>query len=161
MPSKLVGRDKLFVDVGSELGLTSILMAYLYPETTIVAIEPASPSWLIQNINYRCNLSHTQLQYVRPFLGGVGTKHHDDNDSMMKMVWRSTMTTATRSWNPGTGFDFSADIELVVRLQPLHVILAQETAEDLPQGTPISVLNLDCEGCENNVIPSMKATSFN
>ncbi|KAL9179339.1 hypothetical protein ACHAXT_008629 [Thalassiosira profunda] len=161
LPSKFVGANKLFVDVGSALGLTSMLVAYLYPETTIVSIEPASPSWLIQNMNFRCNLSHDQLQYVHPILAGVGTKHHDDNDSMMKMVWRPSMTTATRSWNPEDQFDFAVDVELVVHLRTLRAILAEATPEDLPLGTPISVLNLDCEGCEYNLIPSMHETSFN
>mmetsp|Transcript_37929 Transcript_37929/g.70087 ORF Transcript_37929/g.70087 Transcript_37929/m.70087 type:complete len:667 (+) Transcript_37929:97-2097(+) len=161
LPSKFVGENKLFVDVGSALGLTSMLITYLYPKTTIVSIEPASPSWLIQNINYRCNLSHTQLQYIHPILAGVGTKHHDDNDSMMKMLWRPSETTATRNWNPENNFDFASDLELVVHLRTLRAILAEATPEDLPLGTPISVLNLDCEGCEYNLIPSMHETSFN
>mmetsp|Transcript_37273 Transcript_37273/g.68487 ORF Transcript_37273/g.68487 Transcript_37273/m.68487 type:complete len:657 (+) Transcript_37273:138-2108(+) len=162
LPSKFVGgSNKLFVDVGSALGLTSMLITYLYPGTTVVSIEPASPSWLIQNINYRCNLSHNQLQYIHPILAGVGTKHHDDNDSMMKMIWKPSMTTATRNWNPEKDFDFAVDIELMVHLRTLRAILAEATPEDLPLGTPISVLNLDCEGCEYNLIPSMHETSFN
>ena len=161
LPSKFVGNNKLFVDVGSALGLTAMLVTYMYPETTVVSIEPASPSWLIQNINFRCNLSHDQLQYVHPILAGVGTRHHDDNDSMMKMIWRPSMTTATRGWSPEQEFDFGTDIELVVHLRTLRAILAEATPEDLPLGTPISVLNLDCEGCEYNLIPSMHETSFN
>ena len=138
-----------------------MLISYIYPETTIVSIEPASPSWLIQNINYRCNLSHDQLQYIHPILAGVGTKHHDDNDSMMKMIWRPSMTTATRSWSPEKEYDFAVDVKLTVHLRTLRTILAEATPEDLPLGTPISVLNLDCEGCEYNLIPSMHETEFN
>lgn len=160
LPARFVGADKLFVDVGSALGLTSMLVSYLYPKTSIVSIEPAAPSWLIQNINYRCNLSHTQLQYIHPILAGVGTKHHDDSDSMMKMVWRPSMTTATRSWNPEKDYDFAEDIELMVRLRTLRSILAEATPEDLPPGTPVSVLNLDCEGCEYNLVPSLHDASF-
>jgi|Transcript_11449 FkbM family methyltransferase len=161
LPKKFVGANKLFVDVGSALGLTTMLISYLYPETTIVSIEPASPSWLIQNINYRCNLPYEKQQYIHPILAGVGTKHHADNDYMMKMVWRSSMTTATRSWNPEKEFDFAFDMELVVHLRPLRSILAEATPEDLPLGTPISILNLDCEGCEYNLIPPMPESSFN
>eukprot|EP01082_Thalassiosira_pseudonana_P006421 g5828.t1 g5828 contig20:248339-250439(-) len=161
LPKKFVGANKLFVDVGSALGLTTMLISYLYPETTIVSIEPASPSWLIQNINYRCNLPFEKQQYIHPILAGVGTKHRADNDYMMKMVWRSSMTTATRSWNPEKEFDFAFDMELVVHLRPLRSILAEATPEDLPLGTPISILNLDCEGCEYNLIPPMPESSFN
>ncbi len=160
LPSEFVGENKLFVDVGSALGFTSMLIAHEYPRTTVVSIEPASPSWLIQNINFRCNLSEEQRSYVHPILAGVGTKHHDDNDSMMKMVWKPSMTTATRNWNIERDFDFGKDIELTVHLRTLRAILAEATPEDLPLGTPISVLNLDCEGCEYNLIPSMHETSF-
>jgi FkbM family methyltransferase len=160
IPSQYVGENKLFVDVGSALGLTSMLIAYEYPRTTVVSIEPASPSWLIQNINFRCNLSEEQRSYVHPILAGVGTKHHDDNDSMMKMIWKPRMTTATRNWNLDKDFDFGTDIELTVHLRTLRAILAEATPEDLPLGTPISVLNLDCEGCEYNLIPSLHETSF-
>ena len=97
---------------------------------------------------------------MHPILAGVGTKHHDDNDSMMKMVWKPSMTTATRNWNAVNDFDFGTDIELTVHLRTLRAILAEATPEDLPLGTPISVLNLDCEGCEYNLIPSMHETSF-
>lgn len=161
LPPKFVGPNKLFVDVGSALGLTPMLISQLYPETTVVSIEPASPSWLIQNINFRCNLPRDRLQYVHSILAGVGTKHHDDNDSMMKMIWRPSMTTATRSWNPEREFDYAVDIELTVHLRTLKAILAEATPEDLPMGTPVSVLNLDCEGCEYNLIPSMHETTFN
>eukprot|EP00986_Skeletonema_menzelii_P019728 scaffold29022_cov148-Skeletonema_menzelii.AAC.5 len=160
IPSQLVGENKLFVDVGSALGFTAMLMAFEYPRTTVVSIEPASPSWLIQNINFRCNLSEEQRSYVHPILAGVGTKHHDDNDSMMKMVWKPSMTTSTRNWNIEKDFDFGKDIELTVHLRTLRAILAEATPEDLPLGTPISVLNLDCEGCEYNLIPSMHEASF-
>ena len=161
LPKKFVGPNKMFVDVGSALGFTSMLISYLYPETVVVAIEPAAPSWLIQNLNYRCNLSHDQRQFVHPIFAGVGTKHHDDNDYMMKMIWRPSMTTATRSWNPEKDFDFANDIELTVHLRTLRSILAEATPDDLPLGTPVSVLNLDCEGCEYNLIPSMHETTFN
>lgn len=161
IPKKFVGPNKLFIDVGSALGFTSMLISYLYPETVIVAIEPAAPSWLIQNLNYRCNLSHHQRQFVHPIFAGVGTKHHDDNDYMMKMIWRPSMTTATRSWNPEKDFDFANDMELTVHLRTLRSIIAEATPDDLPLGTPISVMNLDCEGCEYNLIPSMHETTFN
>jgi FkbM family methyltransferase len=161
LPKKYVGSNKLFVDVGSALGFTSMLVSYLYPETVVVAIEPAAPSWLIQNLNYRCNLSHEQRQFIHPILAGVGTKHHDDNDYMMKMIWRPSMTTSTRSWNEEKAFDFATDMELTVHLRTLKTILAEATPDDLPLGTPISVLNLDCEGCEYNLIPSMHETTFN
>ena len=160
IPSQFMGENKMFVDVGSALGLTSMLIAYEYPRTTVVSIEPASPSWLIQNINFRCNLSHDQRSYVHPILAGVGTKHHDDNDSMMKMIWKPSMTTATRNWNLDKDFDFGTDIELTVHLRTLRAIIAEATPEDLPLGTPISVLNIDCEGCEYNLIPSMHEISF-
>ena len=160
LPKKFLGENKLFVDVGSALGLTSMLIQFLYPGTTVVSIEPASPSWLIQRINFICNLSEHERAFVHPFLGGVGTKHHHENDSSMMMRWKPSMTTATRNWNEERDFDFARDIEFTAHLKTLRSIIAETTEDDLPLGTPISVLNLDCEGCEYNLIPSMHETSF-
>ena len=91
----------------------------------------------------------------------MGEKHHEDNDSMMRMVWSPKETTSTRGWNPEKQFDNASDIKLDVHIRTLRAILAEATPEDLPLGTPISVLNLDCEGCEYNLIPSMHSTTFN
>ena len=160
LPKKFLGENKLFVDVGSALGLTSMLIQFLYPGTTVVSIEPASPSWLIQRINFICNLSEHERAFVHPFLGGVGTKHHHENDSSMIMRWKPSMTTATRNWNEERDFDFAKDIEFTAHLKTLRSIIVETTEDDLPLGTPISVMNLDCEGCEYNLIPSMHETSF-
>lgn len=160
LPKKFLGENKLFVDVGSALGLTSMLIQFLYPGTTVVSIEPASPSWLIQRINFICNLSEHERAFVHPFLGGVGTKHHHENDSSMVMRWKPSMTTATRNWNEERDFDFARDIEFTAHLKTLRSIIVETTEDDLPLGTPISVMNLDCEGCEYNLIPSMHETSF-
>ena len=48
-----------------------------------------------------------------------------------------------------------------MHLRTLRSIIAEATPDDLPLGTPISVMNLDCEGCEYNLIPSMHETTFN
>lgn len=161
LPSKFVGPEKLFVDVGSALGLTSMLVASLYPRTTVVSIEPAAPSWLLQQINFRCNLNRdTTLPYVHSVLAGVGAAHHEDGDTMTKMLWRPSMTTATRTWSSQEDINKEKDIELVVKLRTLRSVLAEATPDDLPLGTPISVMNLDCEGCEYNLVPSMHETSF-
>ena len=53
-----LGPGKIFVDVGSCLGLTCLAVNNKYPGTNIVSIEPASPNWLLQELNLRCNLPH-------------------------------------------------------------------------------------------------------
>ena len=55
-----LGPHKLFVDVGSNLGLTAMAISLTYPGTAVIAIEPAAPSWIMQELNLRCNSLHPQ-----------------------------------------------------------------------------------------------------
>jgi hypothetical protein len=70
-----LGPHKLFVDVGSNLGLTAMAVSLTYPGTAVVAIEPAAPSWLMQELNLRCNSLHPQ-PHISSVLGGVGPKNN-------------------------------------------------------------------------------------
>ena len=150
-----LGPGKLFVDVGSCLGVTSMSVALLYPGTRIVSIEAASPNWLLQQLNWNCNDAFdTDIPKNRPkvILEGVGGQ---GGTKMAKFLWRPESTTSTRSWTPKDEQD-SSDIELKIRLRDWHSVLAQaEIAHD-----DIDVLNCDCEGCEYNLIPSLSDKEF-
>ena len=45
-----LGPGRVFVDVGSGLGTTSMAISLLYPGTRIISIEVASPNWLLQGM---------------------------------------------------------------------------------------------------------------
>jgi len=146
----VLGPDKLFVDVGSWLGLTSLVINNKYPGTTILAIEPASPNWFLQEVNFRCNLE--DRSNIDVVLAGVGA----DEDSMAKFMWRPSATASTRSWTPASEFQPEQDVELVVQLRNFQSILAEAKLDQ----SNINVLNLDCQGCEYNMIPSLTNEEF-
>eukprot|EP00536_Pseudo-nitzschia_multiseries_P014624 jgi/Psemu1/246200/estExt_Genewise1.C_7410001 len=151
-----LGPGKLFVDVGSCLGLTCLAINAKYPGTKIVSIEPASPSWLLQEINLRCNLPKKEFKNIKIILGGVGPNTEDEDDLMSKFMWRPASTTSTRSWTQADE-NKGDEVELLVRLRKLKSILAEA---DVLRPEHIDVLNLDCEGCEYNLIPSLSQDEF-
>lgn len=109
-----LGKGKLFVDVGSCLGLTCLAVTQKYPGTKIVSIEPASPNWLLQQLNLRCNLEHEELKRVKVVLAGVGPNTEDEDSLMAKFMWRPTSTTSVRAWSPAEERK-DDDVELLVR----------------------------------------------
>lgn len=157
-----LGAGKLFVDVGSGMGLTTLAISQQYPETKIVSIEPASPNWLLQQLNLRCNLAKPELSKIKVILAGVGPNTDDEDNIMAKLMWRPTSTTSTRAWTPAEEFG-SQDLELLVRLRKLRSILAEADVYLTGNGsTPnmMDVLNLDCQGCEYNLIPALSEEEF-
>jgi FkbM family methyltransferase len=150
-----LGRGKLFVDVGSCLGMTCLAINSKYPGTKIVSLEPASPNWLLQELNFRCNLDHDEFKRFHVVLAGVGPNTEDEDNMMAKLMWRPTATTSTRAWTPADE-QKSDDIELVVRLRRLKSILAEADVFD----SSIDVMNVDCEGCEYNLIPALTEEEF-
>ena len=151
-----LGPGKIFVDVGSCLGMTCLVINKKYPGTKIVSLEPASPNWLLQELNLRCNIPHNEFKKMRIILGGVGANTEEEDNTMAKLMWKPSSTTSTRSWTPSSEFE-EDDIELIVRLRKLRSILAE--ADVIPPAQ-IDVLNMDCQGCEYNMIPPMSDEEF-
>lgn len=159
-----LGPGKLFVDVGSGLGYTSMAIALLYPGTEIVSIEAASTNWLLQELNWRCNFDDKEISMPRIVLAGIGPSKLSSQAA--HFVWRPTATTSTRAWTPNVeekdnsfndGQDVDKDdIQLAVKLRPWHMVEAE--AEIV--GREIAVLNVDCEGCEYNLIPGLSEKDF-
>jgi FkbM family methyltransferase len=157
--SESLGPGKLFVDIGSCLGLTTLAITAKYPGTQIASIEPASPNWLLQEMNLRCNLEHDEFQNIKLVLAGVGPNDSDEDNMMAKLMWRASSTTSTRAWTPENELENQSDddIELVVRLRKLKSVLAEA---DVYGPHTINVLNVDCSGCEYNLIPALTDEEF-
>jgi FkbM family methyltransferase len=154
-----MGPGTTFVDVGSGLGLISMAMTLLYPGTRIVSFEPAAPTWLLQELNWRCNNPASRPAgsgVPRPetvLLAGVGPSH--SGTQLAQYIWRPYSTTSTRSWTPSTESD-PDDLEIKVKLQPWDTLLSQANLLN----APIDVLNVDCEGCEYNLIPHLSEEEY-
>ena len=121
--------------------MTCLAINGKYPGTKIVSVEPASPSWLLQELNLRCNLPESEFKNFHVILAGVGANHDQEDNSMAKLMWRPTSTTATRSWSLKSERR-EDDVELIVRLRKLKSILADADVIN----TKINVMNIDCEG---------------
>jgi FkbM family methyltransferase len=151
-----LGPGKVFVDVGSCLGLTCLVINSKYPGTKIVSLEPASPNWLLQELNLRCNISHKEFKKMSVILVGVGANTEEEDNTMSKLMWRPTSTTSTRSWSPSSEFK-DGDEELIVKLRKLRSILAEA---GVIHPAHINVLNVDCQGCEYNMIHGLTKEEF-
>lgn len=116
-----LGPGHLYVDVGSCLGITTLAVILQYPETKVVSVEPASPNWLMQEINLRCNLNDDNQPTV--LLAGVGP--HTKETMAAKLLWRPSAVTSTRAWTPKEEKIDDEDEELFVELRPWKTILAE------------------------------------
>jgi FkbM family methyltransferase len=146
-----LGPNKLFVDVGSCLGFTSMAMSLLYPGTRILSIEAAPPNWLVQQINWKC---WDPPQQPTVLLAGVGPVSGGPQFSPVR--WRHNATTSVRGWSPKSQAH-DDDVELNIKLTPWHSLLTEAGIES---SRDISVLNVDCEGCEYNFIPALTQEEF-
>uniref|UniRef100_A0A7S4VCK7 Methyltransferase FkbM domain-containing protein n=1 Tax=Ditylum brightwellii TaxID=49249 RepID=A0A7S4VCK7_9STRA len=153
---------KLFVDAGSHHGLVSLAVKLLYPTLPVIAIEPAPPNFIMQNLNFICNLppndpSAPSNMQTQPHSSMAGIAH---KEMMAKFNWDPHETGATRSWSPSD--IYTADnAEISVRLRPLRSVVTEAMPEDMSLSTnPITVLKLGCEGCEYNVVPAWSEEQF-
>ena len=85
------------VDVGSDLGLISILAGKYFPESVIISIEAAAPTCLMQTMNLHCNLpAATMADKVRVVNFGLAAQ----DNTRMTTTYRPDSTTSTRNWTP-------------------------------------------------------------
>jgi hypothetical protein len=178
--AETLGPGRLYVDIGSGLGLTAMAVALLYPGTEIVSIEAAPTNWLLQEMNWRCNNfevsaksssrqqqppdqdTASTLDRPQVHLAGIGISSGSASQ-LAKFLWRPTATTSTRAWGLSLEEEKTnlkdiglEDIEVPIKLRPWHFIESEADIKD----RPIDVLNLDCEGCEYNLIPALSDMDF-
>lgn len=147
----LLGLGKVFVDVGSNLGLVSLSVLLAYPGTKVLSVEAAAPTYVYQLLNLGRNLPPKAFREgIRVVPAGLGRK---DGESFA-MTWRPYSTTSTRSWTPGMESRPSVDIELQVPILTWSTVLGDAGV------TNIDVCKVDCEGCEYNVIPGLTDAQF-
>jgi len=157
---KNLGAGHTFVDVGSCLGTTSMAISLLYPGTRVVSIEAASPNWMLQELNFRCNAEAFPVA-TRPTIMLAGVGPVDSANTFARYTWKPDHVTTARSWTPQSEIK-PKDEELAVKLRPWHSILAEAeiTHDSKTNQAHIDVLNVDCGACEYNLIPSMTQVEF-
>ena len=110
----------------------------------------------MQRLNFLCN--DFVKQPISILRAGVGSSSRTFQRA--HFVWRPTQTTATRGWpftaEEGEISNPEDDVTFTAQLWPWHKILAMT---EITRRT-IDVLNLDCEGCEYNLIPVLSDEEF-
>lgn len=149
----LLGEDgsvPLFVDGGANLGFVSLLTA-LETDATIVAVEAASPTWVMNSLNFICNIPSERLATVHSVFAALG----DADDQILHLHWRPESTITVRGWDSHV----REQVRFTVPVHTLRTVLAATVGGDHPM--KIDVLKIDCEGCEYNVIPDLTEEEFN
>lgn len=120
-------RAPVIVDVGANIGVATVWLAWRFPEATIVAIEPDGDAILRLRKNIAINGLTQRVQSIH---GGVGAR---DGTAAL----HHGRTSSVNTLEPSTGRD---DEELVQVLSLGSVISLA--------GGYIGVLKIDCEGAE-------------
>ncbi len=126
-------KNPLFVDIGANIGLFSLLVAKAVPNAKILAIEP-NPN-LYRRLCF--NLSLNRPHSIKPLACGVGEKQG-------KARLHFTNNNAGQATLAQTHEDKGG---ISVAIYPLHELIAQNAAK-----TPFVALKLDVEGYEDRII---------
>jgi hypothetical protein len=137
-----LGKDRLFVDMGSGLGYTAMTVSLLYPGTTIVSMEAAPTNWLLQKLNWRCNNVLPRPKAVLK----EGVAPSSKTSQVAHFIWRPTSTSSTRAWSLNMEDEHknsnrNQDIEFSVQLLPWHKLLLLAEIVDQYVCTGYNVFN--------------------
>jgi len=211
---------RLFVDGGSNLGFVTTLAALELNQpsnaatttptaATIISIEAAAPTWIVQQLNLACNAPHFLQDLHQRYnddknphdttpLSSSSSSHHDDHHhhhhpriysmlaalgrrdqegSYLEMKFRAESTITMRPWDEHTRPTRTKNVPLIkAPIRTLRSILKEviggnsnttsneqndEDAAPSITSTNITVLKLDCEGCEYDVVPDWQASEYN
>lgn len=134
-------KNKIFIDIGANIGIATIIMAKLNPESIIYSFEPSNNAYnmLLKNIEIN------NLTNVRPFNLAVSNKL----TKTLTLSIFDTMSGANSTYsNVKTFSDFyrvSPTIEIINCIS-LDEIIDKEKIKD------IYLLKIDCEGAEFDII---------
>lgn len=132
---KFGSRDIIF-DIGANEGVFSIMLAKIFPESTIISLEPVSRTYrqLLDNVSIN---SVRNIQTMRRGIGGTNRKEiiHVDN----KYSGGSSVVMTPNSES------FPEEIELITLEKLFH-------AYSIPAVRRCSLLKIDIEGMEHESI---------
>lgn len=128
-------RDIIF-DIGANEGVFSIMMAKLFPESTIVSLEPVSRTYrqFLDNISIN---SVRNIQTMKRGIGGTNRKEIIHVDNTYSGGSSVVMTPTSES--------FPEEIELITLEKLFH-------AYSIPAVRRCSLLKIDIEGMEHESV---------
>jgi FkbM family methyltransferase len=124
-------RGDIILDCGANEGLFSILMAKLFPQTTVISLEPV-PRTFYQMIR---NIGLNGVSNINPINLGVAAKN--DTIAMTVSNEYSGGSTACMTFNPDTTY-----------IEKVGVVTLDSIINSYCVGHPIKLLKMDIEGME-------------
>jgi FkbM family methyltransferase len=130
---------KVFIDIGANIGIATIIMAKLNPESIVYTFEPFKEVYelLIKNIELN------NLTNVRAFNMAV-----TDKNGYMELLVNKTMSGANTIYSNKNNFNnayFNTDIQLIETIS-LDEFLNKNNIYE------IYLFKIDCEGSEYDII---------
>jgi FkbM family methyltransferase len=127
------------LDLGTNIGITAIMIAKLFPTVRVIGVEPMPP-------NFACALENIHLNGVADRVTILNAALSSDTSSPIKISY-SGANSGGSSVHPefheaGYTHDFA--------IQPITV---DEIVEHF-NVTAASFIKLDCEGCEFDIVPA-------
>lgn len=131
-----------YLDIGGHIGVSILFATYLNPQfKRIITLEPTPQNYFCLRYNLLMNLKQSSSSLIIiPLQAGLTTHR-----TSFPVTWRPNDSSGSSMLN---GFGFKPDdIKQNVQGLPINKII------DIFNIQNISLLKLDCEGCEN-VLPS-------
>ena len=133
-------KDKKFIDIGSNLGIATIIMAKLNPESTVYSFEPFKKAYDMLVNNIKLN----SLTNVKTFNLAVSNK----TNKSLKINIHETMSGASSTYAKQDLFENQWDTKLY---DTVDCISFDEIIKNNSM-TEIELLKIDCEGAEYDII---------
>lgn len=132
-------KGKIFVDIGANLGIATIIMAKLNPESLVYAFEPCSKVFDLLIENIRIN----NLKNVIVFNKAVTKK----GISVLKLSINNTMTGASSTYADSKFFEEYKNNSF----ENVNCVSFDEFIKE-NNISKIHLLKIDCEGAEYDII---------
>ena len=138
-------QQQVFVDVGSQLGLTSLWFLQTknpYVSTKkVISIEASPPNWLFQQLTFACqHYTETDIEII---LAGPWS-FHETKDAIGKVYWDTRDSTSSPSWIMNDNNLYAK--EFIISTKPLMQLLPNNNPEEE------IILHWNCQGCEYNAL---------
>jgi FkbM family methyltransferase len=136
--------DKVFVDLGANHGLVTIILAKQNPKSKVYSFEP-NP-FVFEYL--KMNVDSNNLNNVKLYNKGIS---NNENESLMLHPYCSGANIIVNDTNGLDNYYHRLGINyetIEIDVMDFNAFLIEENIRE------ISLLKIDCEGCEFTVIPS-------
>lgn len=136
------GEGMLFLDLGTNVGMTAILLAKLFPLATVLGIEPMPLNYASALHNIAANGVADRVHVLHGALSSSGAP-------VTLNYWKDN-TGASRTQAQESGAPISANSVGSYTVEEVLALFAVD-----PCTAYVPFIKFDCEGCEWDVLPSL------